>query len=491
MSAKPRRQASPVRGTAGPAPRLGTDAPSRAATGQTHPKVPAPTRGASSGTQRPPMLGQSLATSQLLAQTLLHLRILVRAVNEDQLFVRASALTYTTVLSIVPFLAVAFSVLKGFDFQNTEFIRDLLLRLSAGREEVVDHIIAYISQTNVRTLGVVGVTLLFSTSVMLIANVENTFNAIWGVRKGRSWRRKVSDYITTILIVPLLTVAAVSLSATLRSNTVVAHLLENEVLSTLYLMLLKFAPYGIMWLALTFIYLLLPNTRVRPLPALLGGMVAGTIWQLAQWGYITFQVGAANYNAIYGSFAQLPLFLVWVYLSWVIVLFGAELCFVLQHGRTLESKARFADVSPVGRAELALRALLRIAKDFAAGGAPLSLEDLSRELEVPAPVLRPLLERLERSGMLARLEDEGEVHVLRQAPENLRLKAVLDVFLHNPEEDVGPGDSGLYAPLRHELGQLERLQTASAHNLSLAELLAQGLRAEGGASRPDKAAPAQ
>ncbi len=412
-----------------------------------------------------------LAQKPVLAPVFRWGPVLLSAVKEDNVFLRASALTYTTVLSIVPFLAVAFSVLKGFGIQNTDFMRDLLLRLAAGREQVVDHIITYINKTNVSTLGVMGVGFLFVTAVMLIANIENTLNSLWGVTKGRSWTRKVTDYLSTILIVPILMVLVVSVSATLRNNELVQTLLSHALLGTLYVALLKLVPFVLMWAVLTFIYLMLPNTKVRFMPAFLGAVIAGTTWQLAQWAYISFQVGAAKYNAIYGSFAQLPLFLVWVYLSWVIVLLGAEICFVLQNARSLEIEAKYEKVSPAQNVQLALQALVRIGQGFMDGERPLPVENLASELGAPVVVLRRILGRLADQGMLARVNEDMEAYVLQQAPQNLRVKHVIDSFMHEQARELPLRHDGIYSALTEQLAKLEALTASSEHNLSLETLL--------------------
>ncbi len=398
--------------------------------------------------------------------------LMLEACTRDKLFLRASALTYTTVLSIVPFLAVAFSVLKGFGFQNTDFIRDLLLRLAAEREQVVEYIITYINQTNVRTLGALGVGLLFLTVLSLISTIESALNTIWGVERGRSLGRKITDYLSATLIVPVLMVTAFSLSATLQNNALVQRLLENAVLNVLYVALLKLTPYVMIWLVLLFIYKLLPNTKVRFNVAVLGAMVTGLVWQLAQWAYINFQIGAAKYNAIYGSFAQLPLFLIWVYLSWVIVLLGAELCFVLQNRRSLEAEARFAAVDPARKIRLGLHALLHIGRGFMAGSPPADIEKLAKDAGLPLIVLRPILAVLAEAGMLVRTEDqEAETYVLGRAPARIRIKDVMDTFTRGRAVDPNPWTHPLTTLAERELEALDRLVAESEHNLDLEELL--------------------
>ncbi len=399
-------------------------------------------------------------------------RLMTDAMAKDKIFLRASALTYTTVLSVVPFLAVAFSVLKGFGFQNTDFIRDMLLRVAAGREQVVDYIITYINQTNVRTLGVMGVGLLFLTVLSMISTIESALNTIWGVEKGRGLARKVTDYLSATLIIPVFSVAAFSISATLQNNAIVQKLLENSVFNVMYMTLLKLTPYAMIWLLLLFIYMMLPNTRVRLKSGVIGALVTALIWQLAQWVYITFQVGATKYNAIYGSFAQLPLFLIWVYMSWVILLLGAEFCFILQNRRNLENEAKYRHVNPAQQVRAGLHALLLIARGFEKGDKPMDIEEMATNANVPVIVLRGIMIRMTETGLLVPVEDDdAEAWTLRRTPSAIRIKDVIDCFMRQKTVDLGLGRNPLTGQAETRLEALEDLVRHSEHNQTLDALL--------------------
>lgn len=237
--------------------------------------------------------------------------LVINGFIKDQCFIRASALTYTFVLSIVPLLAVAFSVLKGFGFQNNAMIQKFLYDITAGREEIADNFLNFLNNTNVGALGAIGVGFLLFSVITLLGNIEKSFNVIWGVQKSRTLGRKFTDYLSVTIISPLLFIVAISATATVQSNGFIHRLLEISVFADIYIFLLKFVPYIIVCLVLTFIYGFMPNTKVKFTSALTGGIIAGVLWQFAQWGYIKFQIGAAKYNAIYGVFAQIPLFLVW------------------------------------------------------------------------------------------------------------------------------------------------------------------------------------
>ncbi len=394
-----------------------------------------------------------------------------QGVIKDRVFLRASALTYTSILSIVPFLAVGFSVLKGVGFQNMPMIHDLLSRVFAGREEVADTIITYVNNTNVRALGIVGVAVLFFTVVNLLSNIEKTFNDMWGVTRSRSIARKTADYISVSILFPILIVTAISLTATLENYWLVKNLLSVSLINQFYMLLLKLTPFAAAGLALMFLYMFIPNTRVRFWPALGAGVVAGAIWQLAQWAYVTFQFGFSKYNAIYGSFAQLPLFLIWVYVSWVIVLVGAELCYAFQNLKTVEKASRFSNISMKERQLAGLSAAAALTRAFySQNGAP-SLDELAQELDLPENLLTDALETLRRAGLAGQVErDEQERFVLLQPPERVRAKDVLEAFLKDGAGGFDLVHSPDFKALEEALRSMDAAVAASEGNKNLVEL---------------------
>jgi membrane protein len=351
------------------------------------------------------------------------LALLVERVLGGRYALRASGLTYTTLLSLVPFLALAFSVAKGFGAQEL-LVPLIKTYLVAGQAEIAESVLSYVEQTNVKALGTVGLVGILITVVLLFASVENAFNEIWGVARPRSWARRFANYLSATIVFPILLLAASGLTATLASSALQTQL---EVV----LPLLQLGRYFAVWVAFSFLYVFLPNIRVRLIPALFGGVIAGSAWLLAQWGYLHFQVGVARYNAIYGTFAALPIFLVWLYLSWVIVLLGAELVHAVHrvHGETLERRA--LPLSPRDRKRLALRLAAAEAARLDAGHPPLSESELLQQFDgVSAGQARPVLDGLDRSGVLQALElESGELtHVLRHSPDRLRLAELLEAF---------------------------------------------------------------
>lgn len=311
---------------------------------------------------------------------------------------RAAALTFTTVLSLVPFLAIAFSVLKGLGAQNT--LKPLLQQIAGDSSETISRIIDYVNNTNVKSMGAIGIVMLIVTVISLMGSIEDAFNAVWGVRETRSVKRRFSDYMSVVIVGPILLLAATSMTSSLQSQWMLQWLIQNTYLGDAIQMLFRFLPYLSVWIAMVFLYIFIPNTRIRFASAVTGGVIAGTAWELAQWGYFHFQFGVANYNAIYGTLAAVPVFLVWIYTSWIIVLFGLEIVFAHQHrGHGLSGSGTFR-LTATAREELAVALLVQVSLHFQKGGVPPSAQYLADELNVPLLPLEPVFEELQHLGYL-------------------------------------------------------------------------------------------
>lgn len=401
----------------------------------------------------------------------------------DHCIIRASALTFITILSIVPLLAVAFSISKGFGLQNAEFFRDFLMGVSAGRSEVVDKILQYIGNTNVKTLGWMGVGALLVTVFTTVGNVERAFNTIWAVKKGRTSWRKFTDFFSIIVICPLVVLVAASFTVAVQKTGVMHAFVVNPAYDWLEKLLLKGLSLALVWMGFTFAYAFIPNTRVKLKAAALGGVVAGTMWQVAQWAYINWQIGFTKYNAIYGSFAQLPLFLVWLYISWVLVLLGAEISFAAQRLHVYVRRGLSEGLSPLSRQKTAVLALAHLAGRFQAGLPPQTLAEACQALRLPEDVLGGVLEILTEAGMTVEIGDEDlRGYGLAVSPEMIRVADVAAAVLEcgNGEDcSVLMSDDGRVDSLFQAFGQALR---ESAANVTLAEFV----RTEAEALRVDR-----
>jgi membrane protein len=329
----------------------------------------------------------------------------VRGFDEDRCQLRASALTFYSLLSIVPVIAILFGIAKGFGFQ--EVLEKELLQNFSAHEAVLVQVMEFakslLETTQGGLIAGIGLLVLFWTVIKVLGSIERSFNNVWGVKSPRPWSRKFTDYISVLLIAPILFILASSIMLFITSQ--VTFITEKFALlgffSSVIFFLLKLLPYCIVWILFTFIYIFMPNTKVRFTSGLVAGIVAGSIYQLVQWGYIAFQVGVAKYNAIYGSFAALPLFLVWLQLSWLVVLFGAEISFSHQNVDTYEFEPDCLHVSVSFKKLLSLRIVHLLVKNFSAGKSPLAAAAIAHTLEVPIRLVRQMLFELVESGILS------------------------------------------------------------------------------------------
>jgi membrane protein len=340
----------------------------------------------------------------------------VKRFIDDRCLLHASALAYTTLLSLVPLLALMFSVLKGLGVQRR--LEPLLLSRLALTPETTEQIIGFIDATNVATLGALGAALLVLTVISVLGAVESSLNYIWRVHQGRSYWRMVTDYLSAFLLTPMLLLAAVAVTSSVQERSLLHWLLQQQFFSDAFLMAMRIAPIIINAAAIGVLYAVMPNRRANVPAIALGALVAGMAWYGVQWSYVALQVGFARYNAIYGALAQLPIMLVWIYISWVVVLAGAEIAAVYEFGT--------ASVGLVNRPGLrwpvAVHLLLRAAEAFRGIGKPLNIKRTARELQVEVDIVADVIERLCQAGLLAAI-DGGEF-VLARDPTGIDLKTL-------------------------------------------------------------------
>jgi membrane protein len=392
------------------------------------------------------------------------LRVLYLAVRKsgiDNISFKAYALTYITALSIVPILAMTFSVAKGFGASQTlrSFVAE---RMTGVQSEVLDKIFQYVQNTNVGTLGAVGLAFVLYSVVMTLSRMELAFNQIWNVSDQRPFLRKFTYYTSLLLICPFLLLVATGFSASLQSNALVSAILQTQYVGGAIRFFLSFGSYFTLWVAFTVIYLFLPNTRVPARDALISGVIAGTMWILVQRAYITFQVGVSKYNAIYGTFASLPMFLIWLYISWVIMLFGAELCWTLGGSKSPQRLKGFQVLPPSALEDIAVRAAVVIGRQFYEGKKPLSAEEIGRELAIDFSIMEPVLNRLRNAGIVSFLAGESPGCQPARSMQKITIQEVVAAV--NKEEAASAHKAGVRTS--------DRIATVldTAHRLSASEL---------------------
>jgi len=358
---------------------------------------------------------------------------------EHKCLLRAAALSFTTILSLVPLFALAFAILKGLGVQNT--LEPIILEhLTAGSGEVAGRIISYINNTKMASLGAIGLAALVITVISLLGSIEDAFNGIWGVDENRSPYRRFSDYLSVVVSGPLLLLAATSITTSLQSQSLVQWLISRAYFGDLVLFMFRIVPYFSVWLAFVFLYLFIPNTRVKFGSALVGGILAGTAWEVAQWGYIHFQIGVAKYNAVYGTLAALPVFMVWIYTSWIIVLFGAVVVTAHQNRMALRPDAGEGGLSWAAWESASLLILLTVAGSFVRGERPRSLDRIAEERRLPVGTARRILSNLVKTGYLV-VAEGGRSYYPARDPESIDVAELLaDLKRQGGDCPVGESD---------------------------------------------------
>lgn len=324
--------------------------------------------------------------------------IAVQGFIYDQCYLRASALTFYSLLSVVPFFALIFGIAKG--FQIDDHLREVLLSQAQGQEVVLEQILIFanslIEQTKGDVVAGVGILLLFWTVIRLLANIEEACGAIWRFQKTRSWKRTFADYMSLLFICPILLITSSSLTLLVLSYVENAgaqhHILQS--ISPLLLEGLYYLPYFLTWGLFTFLYLFIPNTSTAFMSALLGGSCASVLYQSLQWVYLHFQIGAARYGAVYGSFAALPLFLIWLQISWMIFLFGAEISFAHQYRHFHHLKQINFPLSFRAKRACSFAILLLCIERFQKGLPPLRASEMAQKLNVAYDFIRLIIDEL-------------------------------------------------------------------------------------------------
>ncbi len=347
----------------------------------------------------------------LLARPAKLLLYMLQGLSTHATMVRSAALTYYTLVSIVPVVALVFAVVKGFGLADG--LVQNLYSIFPQIPEVVDYLVEFAQKALARTQG--GLVALFSLLALfwsvwsVFGSIEDAFNNIWEVKNTRSWSRKISDYITVIVFAPILWVGASAVSVYLQQLLGWADNVWLNALSKLISM-------AIAWFMFSLIYVVLPNTKVNLSAAIKSGFIAGTVFMLFQWGYVFVQTWMTSYNAIYGSFAALPLFLLWMLISWSILLLGGELSFTFQNEKRFDEERESLLVSYDCRRKLMVGVMVIVSRTFRDGKGAMAVDDIRAELSIPKRILSSILITLVEAGMLHEIHVGGKEFELSYAP---------------------------------------------------------------------------
>ncbi len=395
----------------------------------------------------------------------------IRSYDEDRCLLRASSLTFYTLLSIVPIVAMFFGVAKGFGFEKR--LENELYDKFPGQEEILSQVINFanslLEQTRGGLIAGIGLLVLFWSVLKVLGHIEMAFNDIWEIKESRSWGRKFSDYLSIMLIAPILVLmsGSVTVFITTRVTQITQEVALLGVFSPLIAFLLNFIPYVLIWILFTVLYILMPNTKVNFKAGFIGGVVAGTLYQIAQGAYISFQIGTARYNAIYGSFAALPLFLMWLQISWWIVLFGAELSFANQNVDTYEYEPDSLKVSPGFKKLLSLQIVHLLIKKFANGDKPFTDSQISNRLQMPIRLVHSILSELVESGLVSEIKTKIDKELAYQPARDinqLTIQSVLDALDQKGIDDIPVAKTGEYQALSNALQGFSEAMAGSPAN---------------------------
>lgn len=363
------------------------------------------------------------------------LRIIVLSIkgfNNDGCLVKASALTFYVMFALVPVLALLFAIAQGFGLKE-KLEKDLLTDLNQYNNillQAFDYADKMLQTAGTGIIAVIGIVLIIYTVLKLLSSIEDSFNEIWQIKKGRTIIRRITDYLAITLFAPILILVSSSITLFLSSE-------ENTVESLAWLHRLSFAVHFLFKLIslmlmgglFTFLYMALPNTKVKFSAAFTAGMVAAVCFEVLQWAYIGFQIGAARYSAVYGSFAALPLFLVWIQYNWFIVLFGAELAFAYQNVDHFELESEIKNISPRYKRVISLLIANLVVKQFTEGRKALTAIEIANKLDMPVRLARIITTDFVEAGIFNEVKTANEKEVAYQpgiSENELSVKYILD-----------------------------------------------------------------
>ena len=393
-----------------------------------------------------------------------------RGLVEHGTLVRSAALTFYTLMSLVPILAVVFAVVKGFGL--TDGLVENLYGIFPRHPETIDYIVGFAENALARTQGgvvaAVGLVMLFWAVIRVFGSIESAFNNIWEVKVARSIARQWTDYIAVVMIVPVLWILANAAGDYVEQ---LLGLYDKWYFNTLS----HLASMVVIWAMFTLLYLIIPNARVRFQSALMAGIVAGTIFLLFQWGYVYVQRWMTSYNAIYGSFAALPLFLIWMQTSWEILLFGGELSFAYQNISRFAEERESLRISYDQRRKVLLAVMILVARNFRDHGGTLSTDTIRERLGLPTRIVNDVLFQLVQAGQLIAVRSgDGERDVAFTPAHDLAsttVYGILEAVERTGQATLDLGQTPELARMNQEVESLKEEVRHSSNNARLSDLL--------------------
>jgi membrane protein len=400
----------------------------------------------------------------------------LRQFTDFQLALRAMSLVFTTLLSIVPILAVSFSVLAAFGVHNqvAPMLNKFLAPLGPQGGEITQKIEQYIGRMKVGVLGVIGLSLLFYTVIGVIYKIEEALNYIWRVRKPRSLSRRFSEYLSILLVGPILMFSAIGLTASLKSNTLVQKIAAIGPFGVVYIFLGRLVPYIMTCAVFTLVYLLLPNTKVKFTSALAGGIFAGVAWEITGWAFATFVASSGNYSAIYAGLAIVVLFMTWLYWSWLIFLVGGAVSFFYQYPRYASLKETPEALSGSLKEKLSVLVMYLVGYNFYFGKPPWTLATLSGRLKLPPDIVQDTISILEGEKLIYETGEEGAGYLPGRDIENITVKELISHARRAGEEAFARLAKGDAHEVDMLLAQMEEKISDASGGRTIKDLVVSG-----------------
>jgi membrane protein len=408
------------------------------------------------------------------------LRIIVlaaRGFTNDKVQLRASALTFYSMLSVIPIVAIAFAIAKGFGLDQD--LKQLITEKFQSYQEVLDkflpQVMNAIDETRGGYIAGVGIIILFWSVMSLLQHIENSFNHIWQVRTSRPWHRKFTDYLTMMIIAPVFIILSSSISGFIKTG-LTEFITEARILSyfkPLVSLLIQSAPYILSWITMTILFIIMPNAKVKFKPALISGIIAGTIFQIIFWLYVDLQFGILKLSYIYGSFALLPLFIIWLQSSWIVVLLGAELTFANQNISRYELESEALNISSYQKRALIIMIMNMIIRNFSKGEKPISAEYIGASLKIPVRLARDILQDLSCVNLVSVIHENEQKERLYQPAIDINKLTVSYVFSRLDKkgvEQIMVSKNKNYEKVIRMLEKFDRLIAKSDSNILIKDL---------------------
>ena len=399
-----------------------------------------------------------------------------RGFREDEVLLRSSALTFYTLISIVPIIAMAFGIAKGFGYD--EKLNEVISSYFSQQPDISEALLEFSHSSLENAKGGLiagfGFVMLMWSVIKVLSNIELSFNAVWGIKTPRTIIKKFTEYIAIMLIAPIFIAlsSAITIFISAAVNNVATQHDMFSLLGPAVRILLEATPYIIIWLLFAFIYMAIPNTKVKFKHAFIAGIIAGTSFNLLEWVYFSFQIGAAQSNAIYGSFAALPLFLVWVQSSWIVVLFGCEIAFSSQNVHRFVYEKEVNNISINHKRKISLLILLHMNKEFNKGEKAFNIDKLCGITKLPIRLIRSVLDELIKAEIISEITNQDNTASYQPARSlnNLKLSEINTLIDSSGSNEVPIGKENEGAVIQKITEDLQDAVLNNAVNLTLLQI---------------------